>query len=213
MSVEPGRIVAMEMTRDAIRRLLQELDQWMELEDCRPVDWVVCGGAALGLQELLDRPTRDVDILGRWDEAILDIVGIETFPEDMVACINRVAANHPELAGMGQNWINLGPRTLVQAGLPKGLEDRLRALRVGNKLTLRLLARQDLLALKLYAAVDDLGSRQEIHFADLNGLEPTYNELDWAVEWLRTLRDFEEKRLVVKYVIERLGYEDLTYYI
>ncbi|NOZ56681.1 MAG: hypothetical protein GXO73_07830 [Calditrichaeota bacterium] len=203
----------MEMSRDAILRLLQELDQWMELEDCPPVDWVVCGGAALGLQELQDRPTRDVDVLGRWDEAVLDVVGIETFPEEMVACINRVVANHPELAGMGQNWINLGPRALVQAGLPKGFADRLHVLRVGNKLTLHLLGRWDLLALKLYAAADEHGPRQEIHFADLKGLTPTYDELDQAVEWLRTLRNFEEKRPVVKHVIERLGYEDLAYYV
>jgi len=38
-------------------------------------------------------------------------------------------------------------------------------------------------------------------------------ELDWAVEWVRTLRDFEEKRIAVKHVIERLGYEDLAYYV
>ena len=203
----------MEMTRDAIWRQLKELDQWMELEDCPPVDWVVCGGAALGLQGLQDRPTRDVDVLGRWDETVLAVAGIEAFSEDLVACINRVAVNHPELAGMGQNWINLGPRALVQAGLPKGFADRLRELRVGNKLALRLPGRQDLLALKLYAAVDEHGPRQEIHFADLKGLVPRYDELDRAVEWLRTLRDFEEKRPVVKHVIERLGYEDLTYYV
>jgi len=114
---------------------------------------------------------------------------------------------------MGQNWINLGPRALVQAGLPKGLAERLHVLRVGNRLTLHLLGRQDLLALKLYAAADDRGPRQEIHLADLKGLEPTYDELDWAVEWLRTLRDFEEKRHIVKHVIERLGYEGLAYYV
>jgi len=39
------------------------------------------------------------------------------------------------------------------------------------------------------------------------------DELDWAADWLRTLRDFEEKRPVVKHVIERLGYEDLAYYV
>lgn len=203
----------MEMTRDAILRLLQELDQWMELEDCPPVDWVVCGGAALGLQELQDRPTRDIDVLGRWDETVSDVSGIERFSEEMLACINRVVANHPELAGMGQNWINLGPRALVQAGLPKGFAERLRVLRVGKKLTLHLLGRRDLLALKLYAAADEHGPRQEIHFADLKGLAPTYEELDWAIEWLRTLRDFEEKQPVVKHVIERLGYEDLAYYV
>ena len=203
----------MEMSRDAILRLLQELDQWMELEDCPSVDWVVCGGAALGLQELQDRPTRDVDVLGRWDETVLDVTGIEAFPEEMVACINRVVANHSELAGMGQNWINLGPRALVQAGLPRGFASRLREQRIGSKLTLRLPGRQDLLALKLYAAADEHGPRQEIHLADLKGLAPTYDELDWAVEWLRTLRDFEEKRHVVKHMIERLGYEDLAYYV
>lgn len=203
----------MKMTRDAILRLLQELDQWMELEDCPPVDWVVCGGAALGLQELQDRPTRDVDVLGQWNEAVLDVTGIETFPDEMAACIKRVVDNHPELASMGQNWINLGPRALVQAGLPDGFADRLHVLRIGNRLTLHLLGRQDLLALKLYAAADEHGPRQEIHFTDLKGLAPTFEELDWAVDWLRTLRDFEEKRPVVKYVIERLGYEDLAYYV
>ena len=203
----------MEMSRDAILRMLQELDQWMELEDCPPVDWVVCGGAALGLQGFQDRPTRDVDVLGRWDETALGVVRVEAFPEKLVTCINRVVANHPELAGMGQNWINLGPGALLQAGLPKGFADRLRALRVGNRLTLRLLGRQDLLALKLYAAADEHGPRQETHFADLKGLAATYDELDWAVEWVRTLRDFQEKRHVVKYVIERLGHEDLAYYV
>jgi hypothetical protein len=201
------------MTRDDILRLLQELEQWMQFEDCPPVDWLVCGGAALGLQGLQDRPTRDVDVLGRWDEAVLDAVGIEEFPEEMAACIRRVADNHPELAGMGPNWVNLGPRALVQAGLPEGFADRLQALRVGDRLTLHLLGRQDLLALKLYAAADELGPRQDVHLADLKALEPTFDELDWAVDWLRTLRDFEEKKLVVKDVLGRLGRDDLAYYV
>jgi len=102
---------------------------------------------------------------------------------------------------------------LAQAGLPKGFADRLRELRVGNRLTLRLLGRQDLLALKLYAAADEHGPRQEVHFADLKGLTPTYDELDGAVEWIRTRRDFEEKRHAVKHAIERPGHEDLAYYV
>ncbi len=131
----------------------------------------------------------------------------------MAACIKRVVDNHPELTGMGPNWINLGPRALVQAGLPEGLADRLHVLPIGNRLTLHLLGRQDLMALKLYAAADEHGPRQEIHLADLKGLAPTFEELDWAVDWLRTLRDFEEKRPAVKHVIERLGYEGLAYYV
>ena len=203
----------MELTCDDILRLLQELEQWMELENCSPVDWVVCGGAALGLQGLQNRPTQDVDVLGRWDEGVLSVVGIESFPQSVIACISRVAANHSELAGLGPNWVNLGPSTLVQEGLPKGFVGRLLALRVGKRLTLRLLGRQDLLALKLYAAADELGPRQKIHYADLKGLAPTYDELDFAVEWIRTRRDFEEKRIAVKDVLRRLDHEDLAYYV
>lgn len=203
----------MELSRAAILHLLQELDQWMELEGCQAADWVVCGGAALGLQGLQSRPTRDVDVLGRWDKAVLNVASIESFPEDLFACIDRLVANHPELAGLGRNWVNLGPGALVQAGLPEGFASRLRELRIGRKLTLHLLGRQDLLALKLYAAADEQGPRQEIHYADLKGLAPTYDELDRAVKWIRTLRDFEEKRPAVKHVIERLGHEDLAYYV
>jgi hypothetical protein len=146
----------MELTSNDILRLLQELDQWMKLEDCSPVDWVVCGGAALGLQGLQNRPTRDVDVLGRWNGP-LSVVGIESFPQSVLACITRVADNHGELAGLGPNWVNLGPCDLAKEGLPEGFASRLKDLRVGEKLMLRLLGRQDLLALKLYAAADELG--------------------------------------------------------
>jgi hypothetical protein len=203
----------MELTSNDILRLLQELDQWMTLEDCSPVDWVACGGAALGLQGLQNRPTQDVDILGRWDEGPLSVVGIKSFPQSVIACIVRVADNHPDLAGLGPNWVNLGPRALANEGLPEGFVSRLQELRVGERLTLRLLGRKDLLALKLYAAADEQGPRQEIHYADLKGLAPTYDELDFAVEWIRTRRDFEEKRIAVKDVLRRLDHEDLAYYV
>ena len=208
-----GKIIELELSSDDILRLLQELNQWMELEDCQAVDWVVCGGAALGLQDLQRRATQDVDVLGRWDEEMLSVVSIESFPDNVIACISRVAANHPELAGLGQNWVNLGARSLAQEGLPEGFVGRLREMRVGNRLTLRLLGRRDLLALKLYAAPDDQGARQEIHYDDLKGLAPTFDELDFAVEWIRTRRDFHETSIAVKHVLKRLGYEGLAYYV
>jgi len=203
----------MELAGDDILRLLQELDQWMELENCSPVDWVICGGAALGLQGLQSRPTQDVDVLGCWNKEVLGVVGIRSFPRDVTACIRRVASSNPELAGLGDNWVNLGPRTLAKEGLPEGFVERLQELRIGGRLTLRLLGRQDLLALKLYAAADDLGPRQEIHYADLEGMAPTFEELDFAVEWIRTRRDFETKRISVKDVLRRLDHEDLAYYV
>ena len=166
------------------------------------------------LLHLRERPTQDIDVLGCWDSETMSIACIDRFPEELLACINRVTGDHPELSGMrGGSWVNLGPRALAKAGLPEGCLTRLQPLRIGNRLTLHLLGRQDLIALKLYAAADDHDPRQEVHFADLKAMAPTFDELDFAVGWLRTRRDFEEKRLTVKYVLQRLGHDDLAYYV
>jgi len=203
----------MRMSRDILGGLLDELAQWMEFEDCDPVEWVVCGGVALTLQGLQSRATRDVDILGNWNSQSMEIACVRQFPEKVKTCIQKVADNHPELAGLSVRWINLGPARLARLGLPAGFEHRLTPVRFGQKLTLQLLSRQDLLALKLYAAADDFGPRQAIHQQDLEVLKPTFDELDKAVDWVRTLPDFQEKRTELKEVVRRLGYEDLAYYI
>ena len=70
-----------------------------------------------------------------------------------------------------------------------------------------------MLALKLYAAADDMGRRQEVHYDDLKKLVPTFDELDFAVEWIRTRQDFDTKSIGVKDVLRRLGHEDLAYYV
>ena len=64
--------------------------------------------------------TRDVDVLGNWDSAGLVVACIEDFPDGVTACIQKVVKNHPDLAGLGANWINLGPRRLAACGLPAG---------------------------------------------------------------------------------------------
>ena len=203
----------MQMSRDMLERLLDELAEWMEFDDCEPVQWIVCGGAALALQGLQSRTTRDVDVLGNWNAQNTEVACIGRFSDEVEACIRKVTANHPELGGLGERWINLGPSRLARFGLPSGFEGRLRPVRFREKLTLYLLSRNDLLALKLYAAADDLSSRQDVHQQDLTALTPTFDELDKAVEWVRTLPDFEDKRIALKDVVRRLGHDDLAYYI
>jgi len=203
----------MQMSHNVLRNLLEELAEWLEFEDCDPVEWVVCGGLALTLHGLQTRTTRDVDVLGGWNEHGLEVACIDEFPENVKACIERVAEGHPELSGLGARWINLGPSKLAQWGLPEGFEQRLVPVGISDRLTLHLLGRQDLLPLKLYAAADEFGPRQDIHFGDLQVLNPTFDELDKAVGWMRTLPDFEEKRTELKEVVRRLGYDDLAYYV
>lgn len=201
----------MQMTRRILESLLTELGDWLEFEDCAPVDWVVCGGVALSLQDLQSRTTRDVDVLGNWGGAT--IACIQDFPDEVKACIRKVVENHPDLQALDMRWINLGPSRLATFGLPEGFERRLTSVSFGKKLTLHLLGRQDLLPLKLYAAADEFGRRQEVHYQDLKALRPTFDELDNAVDWVRTLPDFEEKRMTLKDIVGRLGYDDLAYYI
>ncbi|MCX5658428.1 MAG: hypothetical protein NTW19_01745 [Planctomycetota bacterium] len=203
----------MQLSPETLRSLLEELAEWLDFEDCDPVEWVVCGGVALALQGLQNRTTRDVDVLGNWNVQTMEIACIEAFPEKVRACILRVVQRHPELSGFSESWINLGPRQLAKRGLPDGFATRLTTVRFGPKLTLHLLGRTDLLPLKLYAAADEWGSRQAIHLQDLKLLKPSREELDLAVEWVRTMPDFEEKRLGLKEAARELGYDDAAYYI
>ena len=160
----------MELPPNTQKQLLVELAQWLEFEDCQPVDWLVCGGAALILQGLKTRTTRDVDILAAWNAQSLSVACVDELEPEVQRCIDRVIAAHPELEGLDRRWINLGPAKLARDGLPDGYETRLATVKFGDRLTLRLLGRHDLIALKLYAAADDMGPRQKIHMQDLKDL-------------------------------------------
>lgn len=201
------------MSSEQARELLSELADWLRFEGSEPVEWVVCGGMAMALQGLDLRTTRDVDVIGPWDRGLMQVTYADVFPEKVRKCIGKVAEAHPELAGMKGDWINLGPRKLALWGLPEGYEKRLTAMRFGDRLTLHLLGREDLLPLKLYAAADELAGRQSVHIHDLKVLKPTYKEVEKALEWVLKLPDIESKKVALQTVVEELGYEDLAIYI
>lgn len=204
----------MTFTPDHIRNLLSELNDALTLDEAEPVSWLVCGGTALALQGLGTRSTRDVDVLGTWPANGIEVVAIADFPVAVKRAIRRVAAAHPELQGAGPLWVNLGPRQIVEFGLPEGFAKRLTALRVGDKLTLHLLGRPDLIALKLFAAADDMGARQSIHFDDLHALDPTAQEIESSIQWVERLPDPQHRiRPSLKSIVEQLGHEDLAHYI
>lgn len=201
------------LSRDNLLNVLQELAEWLKFHDAKPMDWVVCGGVAMSLQNLNDRTTQDVDVLGAWDATALEVVCMDEFPQVAKLCIRKVVESHPELKGFGANWLNLGPSDLTRHGLPKGHASRLKPVKFGDALTLHLLSRVDLIALKLYAAADSLSHRQEIHFQDLKTLQPSFQELDTALDWVRTRSDFDVRRPELQHALERLGRDDLAYYL
>jgi hypothetical protein len=205
----------MAHSRESLIALLDELADWIDFDGAGPLELLVCGGVAMALQQLNQRTTRDVDVLGQWNQDLVELTCIDEFPENVKTCIRRVAANHPEFGSFADDWVNLGPRHLARHGLPEGYAKRLRPMKFGKAglLTLQLLGRADLIPLKLYAASDRFSRRQEIHFDDLKLLNGTFDELDKALDWLRTLKDFEEKRPEIQVVLERLGHDDLAGYV
>ena len=194
--------------------LLRELDAALLLEDADPVDWIVCGGTALALQGFGVRTTQDIDVLGTPIPGSTGIAVIGAFPPAVQRAIARVAAAHPELVGMGPNWVNLGPQAIASAGLPAGFAERLTPVRIGDRLGLHLPGRADLIAMKLYAASDDLGARQRVHFTDLTDLAPTPAEIESAINWVRSMPDPRFLLLpTLKRIVQELGHEDLADYI
>ena len=144
---------------------------------------VILGGAALNLLGVIERATRDVDILAFAsdpdgpDRGEL-VTPPKPLPEPLVKAIRTVAGDF----GLADNWLNTGPALQVKAGLPDGLASRIKwrdyaALHVG------LTSPHDLIAFKLFAAADDRpGGR---HARDLIALRPTDQQLDAAAIWVK----------------------------
>lgn len=193
-----------------IDQLLTELADFLEFEEVGSVELLVCGGTALGLQGLIHRETLDVDVLGSWDSGLVEVVYQEEFSEKVKSCIKRVAGNHSELP---EDWVNLGPRKLIGEGLPVGFENRIKTKKYGKTLTIHLLAREDLIPLKLYAASDRTRKRPEVDIGDLRVMKATFQELESALDWMRKLKNYEEMKPDIQNALERLGYDDLAIYV
>lgn len=202
------------LTAQQTRDLLEQLNDALQIEDAQPVEWVVCGGTALALQGLSTRTTQDVDVLGEWQSTEVGVVPIAEFPSAVSRAIRRVVEAHPELRGFGPRWVNLGARQIVDFGLPDGFATRLTNVRFGDRLALHLLGRVDLISLKLFAASDDLGHREQVHLDDLRTLNPTAAELALSIGWVERLPDPQYRlRASLKNIVGLLGHDDLAYYI
>lgn len=158
-------------------RLLRALGEQLKLADAH-FDLVIIGGSALLAHKFIDRATRDVDVV-----AIRNSAGIlesaEPLPEALRIARDRVARDF----GISEDWLNAGPTSLLDLGLPEGFEDRVTAVAINPWLTVHLASRLDLIHFKLYALAD-LGPGK--HDQDLRSLNPTAGELVLAARWTQT---------------------------
>lgn len=138
---------------------------------------LIAGGSSLLLLGLVDRPTADVDVVG--------IVGRDGFAsaEPLPPALANAASEVGVAFGLDRAWLNAGPTSLLDFGLPPGLEERITVRRYGG-LELHLPGRFDLICFKLYATVDQ--GRRSRHFDDLEALDPSVDELIEAARWTIT---------------------------
>lgn len=163
----------MELDKDRLELALQTLGDLLASRGLS-YELVVIGGSALMLIDLSIRPTRDLDVLA--------VVEGESYrksdplPAPLVQAIEDVARN----LGLPSTWVNPGPTSLLDLGLPMGFETRTET-RTFESLTLRVAGRKDQICFKLYAGADQGADSK--HIADLQRLEPTGEELFQAARW------------------------------
>jgi hypothetical protein len=108
--------------------------------------------------------------------------------------------------GLTEKWLNNGPASLFDFGLPNGFERRVTVRRYGA-LEVHVVGRYDMICFKLYAAVDHSGVRTSKHLTDLRALEPTVDELLMASRWSRTHDDSDGFLQELRRILAQLGVE------
>jgi hypothetical protein len=159
----------------------------------------VVGGSALLALGLISRATRDVDVL-----AIVDgdeLMSAQPLPAALVGAAQTVARDF----GLSDEWLNPGPTSLLDLGLPEGFFERTQHRHYGPGLEVLFASRLDQIHLKLYATVDQGAGK---HLNDLRALEPTERELLDAAHWSQTHDPSDGYSGVLARVLNYFGIDD-----
>lgn len=170
-----------EIEPSELTPVLESLSQEMHLRNIKETHLIVIGGAAMNLGGYHLRATIDVDVLGvvKNPETTGKPELSTKFSEGFEECIRRVADEY----NLMENWLNLGPSSITGT-LPDGYLKRSERRDFGEKLSIHLVGRLDLIHLKLHALINTAGSaRGEVHREDLEQLDPDPDELKAAIRW------------------------------
>jgi hypothetical protein len=163
---------------------------------------IVVGGTALNLLGIVERATRDVDVLaivrGKPQPGGVVLAPPDPLPDPLRRAIATVARDFR----LSEDWMNTVVGLQWQTGLPPGLERRLHWRRYRG-LTVGLADRYDLIFLKLYAAADS-GGPSSVHFQDLVALRPAEGELNAAAHWAREQDPTPAFSVILEQVIQHV---------
>jgi Nucleotidyltransferase of unknown function (DUF6036) len=148
------------------REILSTFDRYLAERALR-FEGIVIGGAALNLLGVVERPTKDCDVLH------------PELPEEIKAASRTFAADlRRDGEALADDWLNNGPAALAKQ-LPAAWEERVQTIFTGAAIELRSLGRQDFLCTKLFALCD-----RGLDLADCLALAPTADELAAILPWL-----------------------------
>lgn len=187
-----------DITSDKADRLLGALGEQLAARGER-FELVVIGGSALLALGLIERTTRDVDIVALRSGEGLE--GAKPLPAGLREACDLVARDF----SLPAEWLNPGPTDLLRFGLPDGFVDRLQRRDYGESLVVYLASRYDQIHFKLYAAVDQGPGKHE---SDLRALMPTTDELIAAARWSRTQDPSDGYDEVLRSALATFGVED-----
>jgi len=156
----------------------------------------VVGGSALLALGLISRPTRDVDVLAIVENN--ELVSAQPLPAALLDAAHTVARDF----GLSDEWLNPGPTSLLDLGLPDGFYEQAQHRIYGPGLEILFASRIDQIHLKLYATVDQGAGK---HLKDLEALHPTEQELLDAAHWSRSHDPSEGYLSVLKQVLTHFG--------
>jgi len=189
-----------------IEKILSALGEQLDTIHAVIPELVVCGGSALNILGFVSRTTKDVDVVAfieRSLEGNVDFKKAKPFPPELVDAMKKVARDFD----LPEDWLNSGPASALDLGLPEGLIERVETKRYGESLTIHFLGRYDQIHFKLYAAADQgIGK----HYDDLLALKPTSEELEKAARWSMTHDVSETYRQSIKDLLKYMEYEDVA---
>lgn len=189
-----------------IETVLMALSEQLEAEGVESLEMVVCGGAALNVLGYVERTTKDVDVIAfanRNKDGTIILTKASPLNPALLSAAMRVQKDF----NLPDNWLNDGPASVMDFGLPDGLMDRVESRSYGKNLTIHFLSRYDQIHLKLHATVDQSGGK---HYDDLMALKPTKQELEKAARWSMIHDPSEGYREVLKDFLEQTGHKDVA---
>lgn len=157
---------------------------------------VAIGGGGLLLLRIMERTTKDLDLIALVQDGKL--VSADPLPHSLLQAAEEVG----KALELGQNWLNNGPASLLNLGLPPGFMNRVHT-RQYKGLTIHLADRFDQICFKLYASVDHEPLSK--HFTDLITLKPSADELKQAKNWCISHDPSEVFEILINEVLETIN--------